>query len=144
MEAFGARRIADAVQIYERVIARRPDMAIAYRHLAFVQWERGDVSAALKTLQRAVAAGVTETSVVTQLGEYLAETGEPGNAIEMLQPLAKDPNADADTLNALGIALARGGDMNTARPYLEQFLRTAPPAFYAKDLREIENILRRD
>ena len=246
VEAFGARRIADAVQIYERVIARRPDMAIAYRHLAFVQWERGDVSAALKTLQRAVAAGVTETSVVTQLGEYLAETGEPGKAIEMLQPLAKDPNADADTLNALGIALARGGrrdearrvfervlavnpdssiplenlgvlalergdiaaarrhleravnvdprssrahadlgvvalksgdrqaavaawqeavrldptnydalynlgttiarggDMNTARPYLEQFLRTAPPAFYAKDLREIENILRHD
>src|SRR5438132_5316898 len=126
VEAFGARRIADAVQIYERVIARRPDMAIAYRHLAFVQWERGDVSAALKTLQRAVAAGVTETSVVTQLGEYLAETGEPGKAIEMLQPLAKDPNADADTLNALGIALARGGRRDEARRVFVRVLAVNP------------------
>ena len=246
VEAFGARRIADAVQIYERVIARRPDMAIAYRHLAFVQWERGDVSAALKTLQGAIAAGVTQAAVVTQLGQYLSETGGAGKAIQMLEPLAKDPNADADTLNALGIAyarggrreearrvfervlavnpdssiplenlgvlalergdiaaarhhleravsvdprssrahadlgvvalksgdrqaaivawqeavrldptnydalynlgttIARGGDMKTARPYLEQFLRTAPPAFYANDLREIESMLRRD
>jgi arylsulfatase A-like enzyme/Flp pilus assembly protein TadD len=245
VEAFSARRLDQAVQIYQRVIARRPDMAIAYRHLAFVEWERGDVSSAIDTLQRAVSAGVTHTGVLTQLGEYVAESGQPGKAIAMLEPLANDPNADADTLNALGIAyaraggreearkvfervlavnpessiplenlgvlalqrgdiaaarqhleravradprssrahadlgvvalksgdsdaaiaawqqavrldptnydalynlgttLARSGRMAAARPYLEQFVRTAPPAFYAKDLREIENMLRR-
>jgi arylsulfatase A-like enzyme/Flp pilus assembly protein TadD len=245
VDAFSARRMDQAMQIYQRVIARRPDMAIAYRHLAFVEWQRGDVSSAIDTLQRAVSAGVTHTAVLTQLGEYFAESGQPGKAIEMLEPLANDPNADADTLNALGIAyaraggdeearkvfervlavnpessiplenlgvlalqrgdiaaarqhleravradprssrahadlgvvalksgdsdaaiaawqqavrldptnydalynlgttLARGGRMAAARPYLEQFVRTAPPAFYAKDLREVEEILRR-
>jgi hypothetical protein len=33
--------------------------------------------------------------------------------------------------------------MSDARPYLEQFVRTAPPAFYEKDLREVSAILRK-
>ena len=43
----------------ERVIARRPDMAIAYRHLAFVEWQRGNPRRAIDTLQRALKRGVT-------------------------------------------------------------------------------------
>jgi hypothetical protein len=31
--------------------------------------------------------------------------------------------------------------MAAARPYLEQFARTAPASFYAKDLREIAALL---
>ncbi len=48
-----------------------------------------------------------------------------------------------DALYNLGTTLAREGQTAAARPYLEQFLRTAPPAFYAKDLREVEKLLRR-
>ena len=59
VEAFGARRFDEAVQIYQGVIARRPDMAIAYRHLAFVEWQRGNPAGAIDALQRAIKAGVT-------------------------------------------------------------------------------------
>jgi arylsulfatase A-like enzyme/Tfp pilus assembly protein PilF len=243
VEAFSSGHPADAVQMYHDVIARRPDMAIAYRHLAFVEWERGNTAAAIDVLTRARAAGVTHVGVTTQLGEYLAEVGQAEQAIALVEPLAKNPDADPDTLNALGIAyararrprdaqrtfervlasdpessiplenlgvlalerndyadarqyferavradptssrahadlgvvalkagdhaaataawrravqldptnydalynlgttLARDGDMDAARPYLEQFVRSAPPAFYAKDLREISALL---
>src|SRR5205814_1058470 len=47
VEAFGAGRVADAVQIYERVIARRPDYALAYRHLAFIERQRGQMARAI-------------------------------------------------------------------------------------------------
>ncbi|MCU1383636.1 MAG: hypothetical protein JWL71_2333, partial [Acidobacteria bacterium] len=245
VDAVSARRFADAAAIYERVIARRPDMAIAYRHLAFVEWQRGHPQGAIGVLQRALGAGVAQPALAAQLGGYLADTGRIAEAIALLEPLARDPAADAETMNALGIAyvqagrrdqaarifervlaanpdssvplenlgvmaldrgdltaarryferavhadprssrahaglgvmlvrsgdragavaswrravqldpanldalynagttLARDGQMEAARPYLEQFLKSAPPAFYAKDLKEVETLLRR-
>ena len=245
VEAFSERRVSEAVAIYQRVIARRPDMAIAYRQLAFIEWQRGHPTAAIETLQRAIAAGVTQTSVLSQFGGYLGDTGRAAEGIRLLEPLARDATADVDTLNTLGIAyvragrldeaarmfervlavdpdssiplenlgtmalergdlaaarrdferavradprssrahagvgvvalregdrmtaieawrravqldptnfdalynagatLARDGQMDAARPYLEQFLKTAPPAFYAKDFKEVQRILGR-
>jgi tetratricopeptide (TPR) repeat protein len=245
VEAFGARRFDEAVRIYQGVIAKRPDMAIAYRHLAFVEWRRGNPGGAVAVLQRALNAGVTEVPIVAQLAGYLADTGRVVESIRLLEPIARDPGADAETLNALGIAyvrsgrrdeaartfervlatnpdssvplenlgvmalergdlatarrhferavraeprssrahaglgvvalregrkaaaidewkqavqldpanfdalynagttLARDGQLAAARPYLEQFLKTAPPTFYAKDLKDVEALLKR-
>jgi arylsulfatase A-like enzyme/Flp pilus assembly protein TadD len=126
VEAFTAGRAADAVAIYRQVVARRPDMAIAYRHLAFVEWERGNTAGAVDVLQRAVAAGVTNAGVVTQLGEYLAETGQAAKAIQLVQPLAGLPDPDPDTLNALGIAYARAGKSDEARRTFERALAVDP------------------
>ena len=244
VEAFGARRFDAAVEIYQGVLERRPDMAIAYRHLAFVEWQRGNPNGAVASLQRAIAAGVTQVAILAQLGGYLADTGRVTESIRLLEPLARDPKADAETLNALGISyiragrrdeaartfervlaidpdsgvplenlgvmalergdldaarrqfehavradprssrahsgrgvvlvrrgdrrgaieawtravqldprnfdavynlgttLARDGQTDAARAYLELFLKTAPPAFYAKDLKEVERLLR--
>jgi arylsulfatase A-like enzyme/Flp pilus assembly protein TadD len=245
VEAFSAGRAGDAAAIYQRVINRRPDMGIAYRHLAFIEAQRGNISRAIDVLQRALEKGVADPRLVTQLGEALVDAGRVAQGIQVLEPIAGEPNTEAEALNALGIAYARAGraddarrvfervltldpastvplenlgmlalergDLATARrhfeqaiasdprssrahagagvvalragnrraaidawtravqldarnfdalynlgttlaregqaaaaqPYLEQFLRTAPPAFYAKDLREVEKLLRR-
>jgi arylsulfatase A-like enzyme/Flp pilus assembly protein TadD len=244
VEAFAARRVDEAMEIYRSVLRRRPDMAIAYRHLAFIEWQRGKPAAAVEVLQRALAAGVTQPAVVAQLGGYLSDVDRAADALRLLEPLAKSPDADPDTLNSLGIAyvragrgddaqrvfervlaidaessvplenlgmlalergdlsgarrqferavqadprssrahanlgvvavragdrdtaiaewkraveldpnnadalynlgvtLARGGQRDAARPYLEQFLRVAPPAFYQKDLKDVAAMLR--
>jgi arylsulfatase A-like enzyme/Tfp pilus assembly protein PilF len=245
VDAFGAGRAADAVRIYEGIIARRPDMSIAYRHLAYVERQRGNAAGAIDTLQRAIKAGVHDPRAVGQLGAYLTETGKPADGIRLLESVADTAPPDLDALNALGIAyaqagrgeqaraiferilainpassvplenlgllaleqgdiasarrqferavemdprssrahaglgnvllksgdrkgaveawkravdldarnfdalynvgttLARDGDVNAARPYLEQFLRSAPPAFYAKDLQDVARLLQR-
>ncbi|PYQ81088.1 MAG: hypothetical protein DMG01_05015 [Acidobacteria bacterium] len=72
------------------------------------------------------------------------KSGDRQAAVAAWQEAVRLDPTNYDALYNLGTTIARGGDLNTARPYLEQFLRTAPPAFYAKDLREIENILRHD
>jgi arylsulfatase A-like enzyme/Tfp pilus assembly protein PilF len=126
VEAFAAGRVGDAREIYRGVITRRPDMAIAYRHLAFIEWQRGEASAAIDTLRRATQAGVTDSRVVTQLGGYLTDTGHVAEGIRLLEPLAKAPNADADTLNALGIAYARDGRAADARSVFERVLTISP------------------
>jgi Flp pilus assembly protein TadD len=126
VEAFGAGRPAEAVEIYRKVIDRRPDMAIAYRHLAFLEARQGDTASAIDVLQRAVRAGVTDRRVLTLLGEYLAESGRVDAGIRLLEPLARDEQADADTLNTLGIAYAQAHRANDARQTFERVTTINP------------------
>ena len=245
VELFVARQYREAIELYRDIISKRPDMAIAYRHLAFVEWEAGDVPAAIGVLEQARHAGVTHAGITTQLGNYLAESGRAVEAARLLEGIDRASSTDPDALNALGIAyarsgrpaeaqrafermlaadgasaialvnlgalalergdaaaarayferavtsdpsssqaqaglgivamkqgdretavtawtkavqldatnydalynlattLARSGRLEAARPYLEQFVQRAPPAFYAKDIREIRALLHR-
>jgi len=126
VEAFVAGRASEAESIYRQVLERRPDMAIAYRHLAFLLARRGDLPGAIELLRRAVNAGVTDRRVVTLLGEYLADSGHTKQAIEMLEPLSNTPDADADVLNTLGIAYAQAGRRDAARRTFERVTTINP------------------
>ena len=126
LDAFGAGRIDDAARIYQQVIERRPDMAIAYRHLAFIAWQQGDGARAIGVLRQAVSHGVTDARALAQLGEYLTDTGHEAEGIRLLEPLAKNPAAEADALNALGIAYARTGRHDEARRAFERLLTVLP------------------
>ena len=101
-------------------------MAIAYRLLAFIEWQHGDAAAAIDVLRRAIRAGVTDTRVITQLAGYLTDTDRLAEGIRMLEPLGKDPHADADTLNTLGIAYARARRAEDARRVFERVLVVNP------------------
>jgi len=100
-------RTREAIALYRDVLARRPDMVAAARHLAYHYWRTGDAASAVDTLRTALRSGPT-SDVEVQLGTYLAETGHAREALAILEPAAAaDPNLDA--LNALGIAYARSG-----------------------------------
>jgi len=122
VDAFTAGRADDAVRIYQRVIARRPDMAIAYLHLAFVERRRGNVAGAIDVLQRGIAAGVTDPRAIGQLGEYLTEAGRTAEGIRLLESVAAGPATNLDALNALGIAYAQSGRRDRARAIFERVL----------------------
>ena len=47
-----------------------------------------------------------------------------------------------DALYDLGVQLARVGRISEARPYLDRFVRNAPPAVYAKAIQNAINVLR--
>jgi arylsulfatase A-like enzyme/Flp pilus assembly protein TadD len=126
LDAAGAGRPADAAQIYQQVIDRRPDMAIAYRHLALLAWQQGDGARAIGVLRQAVARGVTDARLLAQLGEYLTDAGHVAEGIRILEPVAKNPAADADALNALGIAYARAGRRDEAKRVFERLLTVLP------------------
>ena len=126
VDAFTGGRAAEAVQIYKTVIGQRPDMAIAYRHLAFIQRQQGDVPGAIATLKQATERGVSDPRVVAQLSGDLADAGRVNDAIAMLEPLARDAAAEPDTLNTLGIAYAQAGKPALAQQTFERVLAINP------------------
>jgi tetratricopeptide (TPR) repeat protein len=94
-----------AIALYRQVLARRPDMMAAARHLAFDYWRIGKTPLAIGTLRAALKAGPTPGAQI-QLGTYLTEVGQFPEALTLLErAVAADPTLDA--LNALGIAYAR-------------------------------------
>ena len=123
---YSERRYAEAARVYEDIIKQRPDMALAYRHLAFVAWQTGNVAEAMDVLRHAMRNGVTHGEVTTQLGTYLAETANPAEAIRLLEPATKVEEPDLDALNGLGIALARAGRSDEARRTFERMLALNP------------------
>ena len=116
VEAFGARPADEAVRIYQRVIARRPDMAIAYRHLAFVEWQRGNPRGADR---RAAARARSGRDASRRSSRSSAATSPTPAASPRRSGCSSRwraiAGADAETLNALGIAYVRAGRRDEAR-----------------------------
>ncbi len=126
VEAFTAGRIDEAVGNYRAVLDQRPDLGIAYQHLAFIEAQRGRVADAIALLRRAMAHGVRDPRIVTQLAGYLSDTGNPDEAVRLLEPIADSAEADADALNTLGIAYAQSRRPAAARRMFERVLAINP------------------
>jgi Flp pilus assembly protein TadD len=126
IELHRAGRSAEALDAYRRVIARRPDMGLAYRRLAYIQWESGGVRDAIATLRDALAKNGPDIQIEARLGTYLAETGATGEAIPMLERAAGAAPEDTEVLNALGIAYARAGRSADALRTFERILAIDP------------------
>jgi tetratricopeptide (TPR) repeat protein len=117
-------RTADAITLYRDVLARRPEMMAASRHLAFDYWRSGQTPAAIDTLRVAIERGATPGAEI-QLGTYLVEVGRGQEALRLLEKAAQaDPTLDA--LNALGIAYGRSGRATDALAAFDRGLKIDP------------------
>ncbi len=120
-----AHRYSEAADIYRSIIARRPDMTLAYRHLGYVLWQRGQPHEAIGVLREAVDRGAGNDEILAQLGIYLAETGSPADAVGLLEPAA-ERSSDIEVLNALGVAYARSGARRQALAVYERIFAIDP------------------
>ena len=126
VDLYQRQRPREAIAIYRDLIAQRPEMELAYRHLAFLHWSLGEVTDAIDTLNRARQTGIASRSVEGQLGIYLAETGSADEAIPLLEALVSVDRPELDPLNALGIAYARRGEPDRALETFERVLAIDP------------------
>ena len=131
IEFHRAGRIPEALAAYRNVIARRPDMGLAYRRLAYIQWESGATKDAVATLRGALEKIGPDIDIEIRLGTYLAETGALAEATPMLERAAKASPDNTEALNALGIAYARAGRNGDALAMFERILTLNPRDAYA-------------
>lgn len=126
LNAFGEGRVVEAEDLYRKLIDRRPDLSIAYRHIALIEWQAGNAATAIAVLRRGLTQGVTDPRAIAQLGEYLTDTGSVAEGLRLLEPLGRDAAADTDTLNALGITYARARRPADARAVFERLSAMMP------------------
>ncbi len=123
---FGQGRLDAAEAVYRRIIAKRPDMSLAYQYLAFIEWEHGQTGDAIATLRTAIDKAGPNPDVEAKLGIYLSQTGAIDEALPLLQHAVSLPGSDLDTLNALGIAYARKGREEDALATFRKILAVDP------------------
>jgi len=109
-------RPREAITLYRDVIAKRPDLMLAYQHFAFLEWEMGDLSAAIATLRSGIErAGPDPEAEARPASTYRRPC--VNEAIPLLERAAQDPTAGVDVLNASGSPMRA----RPARPGLEHF-----------------------
>jgi len=126
-----AGRSPEAADAYRRAIERRPDMELAYRRLAYIQWESGRPAEAIATLRQGIARNGPTIETEIKLGTYLAESGAVAEALPMLERAIAAAPDHAEGLNALGIAYARAGRAADALRTFERILAADPRDGYA-------------
>ena len=131
VDLFQRGRVREAIEAYRGVIAERPELELAHRHLAFLHWSQGAADQAIAVLTDARDAGIASPSAAGQLGIYLAESGRADEAVPLLEALVAGGRPALDPLNALGIAYARRGDADRALQTFERVLELDPDSAIA-------------
>jgi tetratricopeptide (TPR) repeat protein len=134
-------RLDAAIEIYRQVIDRRADTEDAYRKLALVYWRQGRAADAIATLELALKNGVTQSEVRIKLAEYLAQSGQPARAIELLETTAGD---DPDALIALGNAYTLADRVPEALATFQRLLALDPANALAYENAGAAQLRRRD
>ena len=76
-QASDRRQPHEAIELYQRVIARRSDTEDAYRKLALVYWRLGRPRDAIATLELALKNHVTQSEVRIKLGSTWSKAARP-------------------------------------------------------------------
>jgi Flp pilus assembly protein TadD len=136
-----AGRKDDALRVFERLLELMPGSAGPLENLGVLALGRGDVGNARRYFGRAIAIAPDDARAHAGLGAAAFESGDRETAYKAWAlAVDLDPH-NFDALFSLGVNLARDGRMNDARPYLEQFMKSAPPARYADQLRGVSRLL---
>ena len=100
-----------------------------------MQLRDGDRKAAEVSLRRALAIDDTLPGACTTLGVVLSQTGRAAEAIDMWKRAVALGASEYDALYNLTVTLFDLGRRDEARTYGERYVATAPPGFYAREIR---------
>ena len=134
---------AEAIATFERALAIDPSNAAAKANLGTVSLGVRDYPRARTLLEEALALDPDVSRAHNALGVIAAETGHPDEAITHWKRAVELNPREWDTLFNLGKLLRREGREAEALPYVELFVRTAPPALYARDIAQLRATLPR-
>jgi Tfp pilus assembly protein PilF len=128
--------------VFERALTVDPASPVPLENLGMLALERGDYATARQRFEQAIAADPRSSRAHAGAGVVALGAGDRQSAIDAWTRAVQLDPRNFDALYNLGTTLAREGQAAAARPYLEEFLRTAPKASYAKDLEEVSRLLK--
>ncbi len=119
-----------AIDLGREILANRPSMGVVYVYLSNLLLETGDPGEAIRVMRRARSEGVASRDLDRQLGLTLITAGRAAEAVEVLEPLAGDLDADepgdAEARSFLALALTYLGRYQQAETIFRRLLATDP------------------
>jgi arylsulfatase A-like enzyme/Flp pilus assembly protein TadD len=152
--AYGAAgRFADAITAFERVLALDPTNGLAYQNMASMVLRQALATAgagraaklqeAERHARRAIDVDPELAKAHTTLGVALAESGRRPQAVDAWKRAVALDGRELDALYNLTIVLVETQQADEARRYAKQFVDTAPPALYAREIEGLRKFLAR-
>lgn len=125
-QLFNLRKYREAKEMYEQVIASKPDDIGSYVHLAETLYYLRQLPAAVDILRRGLQRKPDSMELKSKLGVFLTEINRNDEAVALLQEvLASDP-ADSANWNYLGVAFFRMKNFVKADEAYEKSLALDP------------------
>ncbi|HEX4145025.1 MAG TPA: tetratricopeptide repeat protein [Pirellulales bacterium] len=121
-----AGRLAAAAAAYQRVLAVRPDFAVAHNDLGIIHAQQGRLDQALAWFERAISLQPDYADAHNNLGIVLLSLGKPDEAAARFEQALAIRPAYAEAQNNLGNILAQQGQLDRARSLFEQAIALQP------------------
>jgi Tfp pilus assembly protein PilF len=131
-----AGRVPDALASLERARAADPASAMVLVDIGTVHLMGGDTARARESFEAALRQNPDVARAHSSLAFVLAESGRADEALEHWRKAIALDAGESGKLVALGRLLAQRGRAAEARPYLELFVASAPPARYAREIEQ--------
>jgi tetratricopeptide (TPR) repeat protein len=133
---------AQALEAFSRVLAIDPRDAYALENTGIVHLQRKDLAAARDAFSRAVANDPRSSRAHAGLGVVARESGQVDAAIASWRDAVTLDPTNFDALYNLCVVLITAGRTDEARPFVTQFVKTAPPRVYGREIDEFRRWLR--
>ena len=128
---------AEARIQFEKTVSIDPRAAVALNNLAYMDAEAGtNLDVALNRAQTAKAALPDDADVNDTLGWIYVKRGLPALAVAPLEQAIQKNPSNATYHYHLGMAYARAGDRDRARPALQRALQLSPAFENAVDAKQ--------
>ena len=131
----------EARAAFRKVLELDPTSAAAYANLGIDELRAGDRDAAIADLTRALDIDPRLAVAHNAIATALMIEGRKSEAIAHWRLVVESNPRSFDALFNLATALNQEGRWDEARPYIEQFVRDAPPARYGPDIMRLKRLL---
>jgi Tfp pilus assembly protein PilF len=134
-------QFAESLATFERARAADPTHAMALVNAGTVHLMAGDRARARQAFEAALDLDPRVARAHNSLGVIAAQEGRTDEAVDRWRRAAALDPRDYQTLFNLGLVLRGQGRENEARPFLEAYLRLAPPAIEGRDIARVRQWL---
>lgn len=132
---------AKAFEAFSRVLLMDPRDAYALENIGIVHLQRQDLTAARDAFSRALANDPRSSRAHAGLGVVARQSGQVDAAITSWREAVTLDPTNFDALYNLCVVLITAGRADEARPFVTQFVRTAPPRVYGREIDEFRRWL---
>jgi len=129
-----AGRSSAALATFQKALAIDARNAMVWQNIGSVHLHAGNLEGARQAFSQSLQANPRWAGSYTGLGVVEMESRKRQAAIEAWKKAVELNPAEFDALFNLATELINDGQNAAARPLVQQFVATAPPAVYAKDI----------